>query len=114
MIQFEETVGRCEEWLRKQKFFEETYFVMEPEPQLIQIDEKIEFRTLQLLVNQFNNLPLIYDNFDQTTGALYNSTTALLDKLPPLNKAAKTRTAQNSSGGIKVRIEDIRESLREI
>lgn len=60
MIQFEETVGRCDEWLKKQKKFEETYFTDDPDPKLIPVKEKIEFRTLQLLVNEFNNLPLIY------------------------------------------------------
>ena len=104
MIQFQETVGRCEEWLRKQKNFEESFFTSDPEPQLVHINEKIQFRTLQLLVNEFNNLPLIYDNFEKTTGALHNTTMNLIERLPPLNKAAKTRTAQSSSGGIKVRI----------
>jgi hypothetical protein len=56
-------VVRCEEWLKKQKKFEETSFTSEVEPNLKQLPEKIEFRTLQLLVNEFNNLPLIYDNF---------------------------------------------------
>lgn len=63
MIQFEETVARCEDWLRKQKKFEETFFTDEPEPKMLPISQKIEFRTLQMLVNEFNNLPLLYDNF---------------------------------------------------
>lgn len=114
MIQFEETVSRCEEWLRKQRRFEETCFTSGPDPVLLPLAEKIEFRTLQLLVNEFNNLPLVYDNFERTTGALYNATLALLDRLPPLNKAAKTRTAQSSSGSSKVSMESVREFLREI
>jgi hypothetical protein len=114
MIQFEETVGRCEEWLKKQQKFEETYFTNEPEPRLLSINSKIEFRSLQLLVNEFNNLPLIYENFEKTTGLLYNNTMALLDRLPPLNKPAKTRTAQSNSGGIKIPLETIREYLKEI
>ena len=56
----------------------------------------------------------MYDNFERTTGALYTTTLALLERLPPLNKAAKTRTAQSSSGTLKVSIESVREFLREI
>ena len=108
MIQYEQTVGRCEEWLRKQKTFEETFFTFDPEPQLIPIKDKIEFRTLQLRVNEFNNLPLIYDNFEKTTGTLYQTTINLLDRLPPLNKAAKTRTAQNHTGSIRIGIDVVR------
>ena len=53
MIQFEETVGRCEEWLKKQKKFEEEYFDMEDEnePVLRVSEEKIEFRTVQMLMS---------------------------------------------------------------
>lgn len=79
-----------------------------------QLSTKIEFRTLQLLVNEFNNLPLIYEQFEKTTGLLYNNTLALLERLPPLNKSAKTRTAQNSSIGAKIGIDSVREFLEEI
>jgi 3-methyladenine DNA glycosylase Tag len=41
MIQFEETVVRCEEWLKKQKKFEETFFAFDPEPRLKELTEKI-------------------------------------------------------------------------
>lgn len=41
MIQFEETVGRCEEWLKKQKKFEDTFFTNEHEPKLKNLTEKI-------------------------------------------------------------------------
>lgn len=41
MIQFDETVGRCDEWLKKQKKFEETYFTEGSEPKLIPLKEKI-------------------------------------------------------------------------
>jgi hypothetical protein len=114
MIQFEETVTRCEEWLKKQHRFEEGCFTTTADPALLPLPQKIEFRTLQLLVNEFNNLPLVYDNFERTTGVLYNSTLTLLERLPPLNKAAKTRTAQSSSGAAKVSMESVREFLREI
>lgn len=75
---------------------------------------KIEFRTLQLLVNEFNNLPLVYDPFERTTGALYTATLALLDRLPTLNKSAKTRTAQSSSSTAKVSMESVKDFLKEI
>lgn len=63
-------------------------------------------------MNEFNNLPLIYDNFEKTTGILYNNTLNLLDHLPPLNKTAKTRTAQSTSIGSKVGIDVIRDYLK--
>jgi hypothetical protein len=59
MIQFEETVERCEEWLAKQRKFEESFFLEPPHHR----PQKVEFRALQLLVNEFNNLPLVYDLF---------------------------------------------------
>ncbi len=104
---------RCEEWLKKQRRFEEACFSPDS-VLLLHLPQKIEFRTLQLLVNEFNNLPLVYDNFERTTGALYAATLALLERLPPLNKSAKTRTAQSSSGTAKISIESVREFLREI
>ena len=42
MIQFEETVTRCEDWLKKQQAFEETYFLQgNTEPVLKPLKEKI-------------------------------------------------------------------------
>lgn len=38
----------------------------------------------------------------------------LLDRLPPLNKPAKTRTAQSHTGGIKIPIETVQEYLKDI
>jgi hypothetical protein len=52
MIQFEETVNRCEEWLRKQKQFEDTYYnVNDGIYTLKSMNEKIDFRKIQMLVN---------------------------------------------------------------
>jgi hypothetical protein len=79
------------------------------------LTEKIEFRTIQLLVSEFNNLPLVYEDFESTTESLFNSTMALLNNLPALNKATKTRTAQSSNNtNTKLSLQSIRDIQREI
>ena len=42
------------------------------------LDEKIEFRTIQLLVGEYQNLPILHKNFEKTTKDLYIKTTKLL------------------------------------
>lgn len=53
--------------------------------------DKIEYRIIQSLVNEYNSLPLNYPSFVKTTQMLYEDTNKLIIKIPSLNKAAKTR-----------------------
>ena len=45
---------------------------------LKQNDHKIEFRNIQLLVNEYNNLPILDNIFEKTIKVLYNETVDLL------------------------------------
>lgn len=70
IISFEETVQRCEEWIGKAGRFEEEYFVEGGgggEGRAVQLrlieGEKIEFKQMNLLVQEYNNLPVLYPPF---------------------------------------------------
>lgn len=82
MIHFEEAVARAEEWIKKQVKFQQEYFNSKEfengeivftikDSEFFKEFDKIEYRTVQSLVNEYNSLPLNYPSFSKTTLVLY-------------------------------------------
>jgi hypothetical protein len=64
MVAFEDTLTRCEDWITKQQAFEERYLLTDrADFALKNPGEKIEFRQIQLLVNEYSSLPLLNTQF---------------------------------------------------
>jgi hypothetical protein len=106
-------VTRAEEWIKKQLKFQDEYFRCEEsesgdanfiikDKEFFMEFDKIEYKTIQSLVNEYNSLPLSYPSFVKTTQMLYDDTNKLIIKLPSLNKAAKTRKSEQGSGIVKI------------
>ena len=92
---FESTVNRCISWTTRALEFDRDNFATTlteegPLKTLIPKTEKIDFKDISHLVEEYNALPLVTPSFDHIK-QLYEITVTLLDKLPQFGKAVKTR-----------------------
>jgi hypothetical protein len=71
---------------------------------------KIDFKRMHLLVQDYNSLPLLDQNFEANTKRLHDETVALLESIPQLTKTTKTRTSSPS----KIPLSSIKKLLTEI
>ena len=55
--------------------------------------EKIDFRQMHSLVQDYNNLPVLHQAFEVNTKRLHDETSALLERIPQFTKITKTRTS---------------------
>jgi hypothetical protein len=118
MINFEEAIVRCEDWIVRANAFEDELFEeLDPmqvgetvERRLRSRDEKIDFKQMHILVQEYNSLPILHQGFEANTRKLHTATLALVERLPQFTKVAKTRTSNQS----KVSLGSIKRLLAEI
>jgi hypothetical protein len=65
---------------------------------------------MHLLVQEYNSLPLLNQNFEANIKRLHDETITLLERIPQLTKTAKTRT----SSPCKIPLSSIKKLLNDI